>query len=118
MTLQTQIDFSVHRNERTKETTRFVQDNAKKLSGNCKKLVKFWQEKHYWLSSDSCLQLAGVRNVTQRCADLIHINKIPVEIMMSENKQYKLYRLKCTCHHVHGELQNDGCWLHSEKLKV
>lgn len=115
--MQTEINFTVHTHERSALGTAIVQNQAKRLAGNCYALVKFWQSKWYWLDDDDCRNMVGVKNITQRSADLIHRNGIAIEKKLSEGGVMR-YRLKCTCHLIGGVKDVRGCYVHDEELKL
>lgn len=113
------IEFPVHTIERTADSQAILNDKRWKFSKNCTKLMQFWQSgKWYWLSDDDCRELVGVRNITQRVADLRHINKIPIESRLDEKGRFKRYRLKCTCRVIHGEMVRCSCYVHDPLMKI
>lgn len=112
------MQLQTHTKERTAEGTAYVRANAEKISGNCRKLLAFWQEKRWWLNKHDCLKFVGVDCLAQRVADLIHKNGIQVEKLNEPGDDCTRYRLKCTCHHVGGIKQTAGCYAHDSNLKV
>lgn len=120
----TQLDiFSVHKSERTKQGTAFVQnpENRKLLKANCIKLMKYWQRNNIPISKYEALQWLGVDCLAQRAADIQSSDitpKIVLKIQKREGERFTRYSILCTCHHVGGELHQSGCWVHDEKLKI
>lgn len=113
------FDFSVHKRERTQEGTLHVQKNAVKFSGDCKKLIQFWQERWYWLSNEDGRTYGISSYLSARIFDCLKMDIKPkIQIDKINEGNIKRFRLKCTCHHIHGELHQSGCWVHDEKLKI
>lgn len=113
MTLQ--IQFPAHTSERSEEGTRQVRENHAKFSGDCKKLMMFWQSKWYWLSNEDGRTFGISSYLSARVWDLVK-QGVLIEKMREGN--ITRFRLKCSCHHVHGELQNEGCHVHDAKLRI
>lgn len=109
------FDFSVHKRERTEEGTLHVQQNAIKFSGDCKKLIQFWQQRWYWLSNEDG-RAYGISSYTSARVKDLRYKGILIEDVWDDG--IKRFRLKCTCRHVSGELHQSGCWVHDEKLKI
>lgn len=110
-------EFRTHKRERTKEGEAILIEQNARLTGNNYDLVKFWQSKWYWLDDDTCRNMTGIKNVTQRVANIRNDIGIPVE----KDKRaggVVWYRLKCTCHLIGGVKETRGCYVHSEELKL
>lgn len=127
MILQTAIDFPAHSREKTAEGTAHVKKMAVKIGGNMRKIMRHFQNGNVPLTDETARtwQHLRVRNLAQRIADLrtLHlrvpaISETPIVILSNwvEGTNYKKYRLGCTCKEPGKD--TDGCWLHSEKLKV
>ena len=112
------IQIRVHQIERTAQGTEWVRNNGQKMSNNCRKLLAFWQEKRYWLNKHDCLRFVGVDCISQRSADLIHKNQIPIDKHNEPGEDCTRYRLRCTCQTIGGITQKQGCWAHDPALKV
>jgi len=112
--------FRVHTKERTPEGTATVRLKGAQLGGNCKKLVQFWQSRWYWISDDDARSMIGVRNLSQRVANIRNENGIAVEDKWNDEskKDFKRYRLKCTCRIVGGEDVVAGCYIHDKSKAI
>lgn len=117
--MNTQLDiFNVHQKERTAKGTAIVQAKQLKLGGNCKKLMKFWQEKWYWLTEKDMERMIDVNNGTQRVHDLIKKNGVEIEKEQDDLHGFTKYRLKCKCHLIGGVKHVEGCLVHDPKKKI
>jgi len=103
MTLE--LNFPAHTSERTAEGTAFITDpeNRKRLEGNNKKLIRYWQQNNIWLDKYSALEWLQVDCLAQRVAN---IRQAGVVIEKRDKAEYEgnqaMYRLKCTCPVVAG----------------
>lgn len=113
-----QLNLFVHQQERTKDTTRFVQENAVRLGGNCAKVMQHFQKNNTPLTDDTARLWLDVRNLAQRVADLRLNGIVILDTWVKDSKyrnSHKKYELACTC--LIPERDNSNCYLHNPTLK-
>lgn len=123
-----EIPFPAHTSERTADGSSQVAMYHAKFSGDCKKLMQFWQGgKWYWLSNDDGRRFHLSSYLSARCYDLRKAG-VPIDdrwhetptspdpAMCGKTVRVKVFRLRCTCRVVGGKEVPQGCWVHDKQL--